>query len=329
MALKNESSMMSQEDIAALFRGHHEVEECETLENDPQTNFENCKKKDFHRELIPVNELNESNFPDRYRNKKVLEVVKKLTNLTVMVVVKFTSSARPDFSEDKIPYPSYKYRGTYISRNGTGRIRMVKKCPEDSVKTCPCSKCKTSGTPKTSWGEITVHTATHVVFDESEAVYTTCVVDYDFDKQSSLEIQVVKLEEGDINRDCCRLLCVTHDLDLVDRLTQTRSDFIQLCQEVNEMYKDFRDEDKLAIIVSHPHGLPKRVSIGKWTYRIREGSEFSKYSYTNATCPGSSGATVYTMGDKDLISLHVHSGTKDMDGSFNNYSGVGLDKYTW
>ncbi|KAK6959444.1 hypothetical protein BgiMline_036938 [Biomphalaria glabrata] len=54
-------------------------------------------------------------------------------------------------------------------------------------------------------------------------------------------------------------------------------------------------QEKLAVIVSHPHGYHKHISIGQWEENFLEtGNEtvLKRFTYDTPTCPGSAGAYV-------------------------------------
>ena len=70
------------------------------------------------------------------------------------------------------------------------------------------------------------------------------------------------------------------------------------------------------LIISHPHGQAKKITLGKLRYTVKGGNSGYR-EYETATCPGSSGAPVfmlYTKGD-DVFLHHgylgyIHSGTQ-------------------
>ena len=85
------------------------------------------------------------------------------------------------------------------------------------------------------------------------------------------------------------------------------------------------------LIISHPHGQAKKITLGK--QRPVKGGNSYYQEYETATCPGSSGAPVfelYTVGD-DVFLLHgyhgyIHSGTQSSSVSTDqiNYGHFGL-----
>ncbi|XP_059165682.1 uncharacterized protein LOC131948166 isoform X3 [Physella acuta] len=302
-----------------FFPGNHEVEVCYGGEADLHKHVTGCTKNPGHKDFIPLKDFNAGCLPSPYYDDELMyETIKTLAALTVQVKTKFTSLERPEFYPDtQFPYPSYNVRGRHVMRLGTGRVCSVYKHRErDNNGTCRCTKCQVSATPSKEWGVVNVLTATHVVFDTSEARQTKCVLGFD-DNQSpmvSLDGWEV-LDEIDLGRDMCELRYVTCDLNLVDELGKMCVRFNDLCKEVWVKYGRFFDVDKLIVIVSHPHGCPKQVSVGKWTHK-HERDGWTRYWYTTCTCPGSSGAPVYRLGYV-LLYRHPHSGSN----SEGNYSG--------
>ena len=56
-----------------------------------------------------------------------------------------------------------------------------------------------------------------------------------------------------------------------------------------------------ALVVSHPHGQPKKITVGKWRRDVDKEDVFYE-EYHAATCPGSSGAPV----------LHLYPDSQDL-----------------
>ncbi|XP_059177172.1 uncharacterized protein LOC131956656 [Physella acuta] len=299
--------------------GHHEAEICYGGEADLHKHYTGCKKNPGHVNFIPVNNFNLDHLPSRYHDDIMLELIKALSAITVLIKVKYTSLERPKsvpcFSGQ---YPFYNTRGSDVLRTGTGRVcRVYKYTESDNKVTCPCGKCQHSDTPSKVWGEVCVGTAAHVVFDESEARQTRCVVGFDDNKSPGVSLDGWEVVEADIEGDGCEFTCVSCDLELVDELYKMCGHFDGLCEKVMVKYGRYDDGDKLAVIVSHPHGCPKQVSVGQWTHNHERGGRY-KYTYTTCTCPGSSGALVYIPGYGGSWS-HPHSGSN----SEGNYCGEG------
>ncbi|XP_059162436.1 uncharacterized protein LOC131945840 [Physella acuta] len=248
----------------------------------------------------------------------MLELIKTLSALTVLIKVKYISKERPK----SVPcfrgqYPFYNTRGKKVLRTGTGRVfDVVKYSESDNKGTCPCGKCQHSDTPSKVWGEVRVLTATHVVFDDSEARQTRCVVGFDDNKSPVVSLEGWRVWASDIEGDGCKFTCVSCDLVLLDELDKMCRHFGDLREKVEDEYCRFSAVDKLTVIVSHPHGCPKQVSVGPWIHADEGEGWYTKSTYTTCTCPGSSGADVYMLGYVVWAS-RPHSGSN----SEGNYSG--------
>ena len=250
---------------------------------------------------------------------------------TVRVVTKKTSQARPN---------GYAFCSSQVmtsQRTGTGFIQYVYKCEGRTDQPCPCPECKSSPTPKTKWAKVKVRTATHVVFDDEEA--KSSVAELFFDNQKDKRSGKVKVIYGDnvrfgaIQGDWCDMRCVTHDLDLCDYLKDAWGRWRWLEAKVNEKFVNQRaagEDPRLAVVVSHPHGCNKQVSVGRWVDREvvdrSKGWENTVYSYDTPTCAGSSGAPVWLLGRVrwgGFFGRHPHSG-RPLEGF--NISATGWDK---
>ncbi|XP_059172638.1 uncharacterized protein LOC131953469 [Physella acuta] len=325
-SLDDHNSKASEEDISIYFTGTHEVQECleGQGEADLHIRMANCKKNPGHKNFITVNQLSLEHFPSGYHDNDVYALTKVLADLTVRIAVKLTSRDRPEFVPGtKVPYPFYNIRGQNSLRTGTGRVWAVTKYTEGmyGYRTCPCPECDHSDTPSKVWCEVRVWTARHVVFDSSEARQSSCRVWFDDDKSPVVKIYGWKVDWSETERDVCQLFCVTHDVDVAGKLEKMVRRFDRLSYKLRDTYKSHREVDKLTIIVSHPHGCSKQVSVGHWVHKQVVGGGSTRYTYTTCTCPGSSGAVVYRLGWG--WSLHPHSGANS-DGL--NYSGVWRDR---
>ncbi|XP_059164509.1 uncharacterized protein LOC131947337 [Physella acuta] len=322
-SLDDHNSKASVEDISTYFTGTHEVQEC--LEGqgevDLHTHLASCEKNPGHNNFVPVNQLSLEHFPPGYHDNDVYDLTKVLADVMVRIAVKFTSPDRPEFVEGaEDPYPCYNTRGQNSLHTGTGRmIKCTKGMKRPTDITCPCPECDHSDTPSKVWWEVHVLTARHVLFDDSEARQSSCRLWFDDDKSPVVKIYGWKVGLLSVTeRDMCVLYCVTHEVVVADKLEEMVRRFVYLRDKVRDKYESRRGVDKLTIIVSHPHGCSKQVSVGHWVDRQVVRGNLTRYTYTTCTCPGSSGAWVYRLGC-DWWSGHPHSGAKS--GGLN-YSGV-------
>ncbi|GFS22930.1 hypothetical protein ElyMa_003376300 [Elysia marginata] len=235
-----------------------------------------------------------------------------MIDLTVRLRVNWTSQGRPD--DDQLS----QYRGTASFRLGTGYIYGIKE-PECGHP-CPCSECDGNIT-KRHWA-FKVKTAHHVVYDTEEAKKTK--VDLFYDEATSRKgckmasVRGVEVAWSDSDMDFCEMLCVTHD-ELLGKQIMSAWRCLD-DSKVNPLYAldltlmpSFGGDVVSALIVSHPHGQPKKITVGKLRYqdKCKDGSVIE---YDAPTCPGSSGAPVF-MFDPELeekrclwVYASVHSG---------------------
>ena len=88
---------------------------------------------------------------------------------------------------------------------------MYEYTESDGWVTCRCAKCQVTDTPSKVWGQVRVVTATHVVFDDSEARQTRCVVGFDDNKSPVVSLDGWEVRKAHIKRDFCMLTYVTCD----------------------------------------------------------------------------------------------------------------------
>ncbi|XP_059160726.1 uncharacterized protein LOC131944210 [Physella acuta] len=289
--------------------GTQEIQEC--LKGESEINLQdhmtNCTKNPGHTAFIPVNKFSLDNLPNGYKDKYFVKVTQALSDLTVRVAVNFVSPRRPEF----IPgtqehYAGYKSRGQNLLMTGTGRIYQVIQNNEGVYgnRACPCPECDLSGTPSKVWWEVEVRTARHVVFDESEVKQSSCRLWFDDDNSPVVKIYGWEVGDFSTEEDSCGLYYVTHELHIAKTLERMLAKFLDVSKNLS-VRRQGSDLDKLTIIVSHPHGCSKQVSVGQWMKREELRTYLTRFTYTNCTCPGSSGAQVYRRGW--ALAHHPHS----------------------
>ncbi|KAI8797952.1 hypothetical protein BgiBS90_000255, partial [Biomphalaria glabrata] len=312
--------------------GDHETQESEGGEADLHKYLVSCKKNPGHRQFIPVDTFTLKHLPEGHQDKDLYELIKAIADLTVRVDVKIISPHRPHFwPKTARPYPFSKMSDKRIFRTGSGRVWHVNKF-QDGIKLngnivsefqmCWYRKCQDSDTPNNVWWEFGVDTATHVVFDNTEANQTTLRLFFDRDDSPVANIDKVSVYHVNIEYDMCKLKCVTCDANLGNKLMEMWRQYYNIWEKVFDKYCDSRSKHKLNFIVSHPHGCCKQVSVGQWNKKHKVDDK-TKFTYTTCTCPGSSGAHVYCVGYNEgmwwMYDL-VHSGSLK---SGINYSGTG------
>ncbi|XP_059168448.1 uncharacterized protein LOC131950364 [Physella acuta] len=261
-----------------------------------------CDKNPGHTAFIPTKTFTKERLPVRYHDDDIVDVVKLLAEVTVRIAVKVTSPARPDkLPGTDVPYPCYDLRGTKTLRTGTGYAGQV--ILRDAAP-CPCEECRTADVPCDRWSEIHVTTSQHLVFDDIEAKKTAARFWFDDDKSLLVSVNASQVLESDIEADRCVVMFITHDIQLAMKLKETLSKLEEMRAKVNEKYGE---NDKLVVIVSHPHGCSKQVTVGEWEVQeVEKGKR--RFAYTAPTCPGSGGAPVFVLSSKSQF-FHTHSGT--------------------
>ncbi|CAG5131767.1 unnamed protein product, partial [Candidula unifasciata] len=282
---------------------------------------QHCQKHPKHEQFIPVSEFAEKHLPALYKHNLIIDLVNCLSTLTVRLRVDKISLFRPE--PPYPPNPRFDNFGTDCSINGTGHVSSTVLClsgadnSEGADNRCACAECLESGIPVQRFGKIFIQTAAHVVHDDTEAANTTCFFNYVNDNDgldTIIKIQGAKGVQTDVTEDRCWMFCYTHDISLVKKLKNMTEKYQNLRKEVSEKYcVNWSDEpeEKLTIIVSHPHGCSKYVTIGNMEGRLaaQDDEDWTQYTYTTPTCPGSSGAPIFMLGKHGYLDNHHHSGT--------------------
>lgn len=196
------------------------------------------------------------------------------------VLVKWTSKNRPN--EDACA----RLRGTRNTRTASGKY--VFDNPRDiQAIDCPIPQCHRKADlgehHKIYQGDVKVFTNKHVIYDEDELNKT--VVDFFYDSSDRVGVireYATKLFYTKPSSDKTFLKVTLHDESLVYILQQIDTDkcrcFHQLPKEILPRMSAF------AIVISHPHGLPKKVSIGR-VIRVTE-ENMSDVTLANAKIAG-------------------------------------------
>ncbi|KAK6979402.1 hypothetical protein BgiMline_020383, partial [Biomphalaria glabrata] len=295
--------------------------------------FERCNKNPSHSKFIDVSSFDICHLPEPYRDPDLYQLIKDLAGLTVRVCVTETSSKRPKFWPNKEEaYPFSEPSESKKQRTGTGRVMNLVKYTSgySNLKTkhykgytsCQCQTCKDSHFPEKDWWEIQVLTATHVVFDNDEAKSTHFRFLFDSDDSPLVTLTGATVIDADIETDNCKLNLSVCNMSLGYRLFEIMKNYNQNLEKVFTICTGQFNPFGLTIIISHPHGCSKKVSIGECVTVEQVGQHCfnNRLIYTTSTCKGSSGAPVLCL---DYIGWdpHVHSGTREE--SKYNYSGPG------
>ncbi|XP_055896907.1 uncharacterized protein LOC106076698 isoform X2 [Biomphalaria glabrata] len=303
----------------------NETQMCSQGEANLHKHLNGCTKNPGHTYFRPIDKFTIKDLPQNHRDNDLFNFVKAAADLTVRVDVPMISPYRPEhWPNTKIPYPFFKDKGKKLLRTGSGEINVHKykngvkliwlldlskeRMYNQAIK-CPCRKCQLSEHPNTVWYEVLVTTARHVVFDDIEARETSLRLFYDKQDSPVVRLDGVSIFSANTEFDSAILQCATCDVSIGEKLFRLKEKHLRFRNKVIEIYA-LRSNDDFNFLVSHPHGCTKQVSFGQWKnyYKMRlddRERDLRKLTYTTSTCPGSSGARVYSLGYCD----HVHSGT--------------------
>ncbi|GFS25064.1 hypothetical protein ElyMa_005173600 [Elysia marginata] len=281
-------------------QGLHECEVFGSWPANAESTFawDNCTKtQNNHRNFVPFSEFCEKNLPSHCIFKESLaNYIKTFASLVVRLRINYVSTYRPD------GYTFARSRGAYLPHLGTGWVYRLKR----GIGHCPCQICL-NNPPSSSpdWWDIEVFTACHVVYDKQEAQWTS--VDF-FHNDDNSEITTVlgyDVKDNDPRNDVCILRCATHD----KHLFQTLEDAMWMCYYLK---KDIKDAllPSLCVVISHPHGKPKKITVGEIAGKADFCPEESlmadfMYTYSAETCNGSSGAPVLCSVGQDYTGSEV------------------------
>ncbi|CAL1533103.1 unnamed protein product [Lymnaea stagnalis] len=253
--------------------------DCRFAESSSFLNYQ-CTKGN-HKDYVPIDSLFYPTLPEAYEREDIASVVKALGKLVVKIEVNHSSPRRPKlFPGKNAKFPKGHCRAT-------GKIIFSERKRDFGQE----------------WGEIKIATSSHVVFDQSEAEHTTCILNFDNADSEVVKLKCTKVTYVNTEQDNCLLICKTGDMNLVKQLMDNIYDFVNTHKELHEKYRNLPKND-LVLTVSHPHGHTKQVSIGSY-------AEPDKNKYHLTTCKGSSGAPIYRLNQEKVWVLEVHSGSAD------------------
>ncbi|KAK6959135.1 serine/threonine-protein kinase 4-like isoform X2 [Biomphalaria glabrata] len=273
-------------------------------------NFTDCSQNPGHTGFILVQNLKMVHLPVGYQ-KNLSTAIQAIADLTVKVTVSLVSSGRPAVWPQPInkPYPTGK---TIIGvRLGSGIVCGLEKFTggvrqggsiHKKLTTCPCNECKYSPRPKQEWWEVTVQTAKQLIFDNTEANSANCMLFYDSYNSHGSYLNSFTIANSSTEMDLCRIKCTICNPQIADKLKNSLELMDSSLKKLDKELERFKDVDKLAVFVSHPHGLPKHVSLGEWKEKILVGGKKPYYQFTYSTnaCEGCLGAFVYCLGYSGL-----------------------------
>ncbi|GFO41621.1 hypothetical protein PoB_006812600 [Plakobranchus ocellatus] len=275
-------------------QGDHECEVfgagCEAAEGSQA--WKNCKKNPGHKRFIPVPEFCIDNLPEGYRTQSFFDEVKRFSDFVVRVKVGYTSEKRPK------GYSFHKFKGTHILHTGSGLLFHIDTYEGNSVRPDVSTNEDNKDRPHQKWHIVSLVTACHVVYNSEEAKETT--VDFFYNDEDSKKdgrmksLQVHEMSKKDIHGDLCILDCVTHDDGLIEQLQLILLPHFKANPFFKTREKLQSQEKSLCIVISHPHGRPKQITVGYAESHELGYSSPPKltFIYKTDTCPGSSGGLV-------------------------------------
>lgn len=291
------------------------MEFCAGDESELLTKKTICDKDSTHQGFKPLGDFSHLDLPEIYQQHHLItDFIKAVAGVTVRLVVLSTSMDRPP------GYTCQKMAGkTGLNRFGSGWVWSVFRSfsmQDDEV--CPCKECgKNPETAKKQWGQFIVRTANHVVFDDSEARDTVCDIGYDSEdlRDNGQKLFGVEIWMSDIIGDFSEMTCITHDQN-VSRMVEENVKLYRNFFKKLESEQVANISPRSVVVISHPHGCSKQISVGKM---IEERQEYPRnWTYSTKTCPGSSGGPVLKLGDWSILSLlPPHSGTKELNVNFS------------
>ncbi|RUS86612.1 hypothetical protein EGW08_005628 [Elysia chlorotica] len=276
-------------------QGSHECEVLGTSSHEAEESslaWQMCTKNPGHHQFIPAAEFSLDKLPQWCRKPLVLDYVKYMCATTVRLKVGYTSWDRPD------GYCFSSCRGTSLAHFGSGHLIAMSQ--HDGP--CQCPECESSPSPHQTCHKLYIATAQHVVFNTEEAKATQVSFFYD-DEASGTDgrVKIVwgtrggsKGHEGDNSI----FMCVTHDETLVSELKQIQAQYKHLKFKFEGQAGTSPNIDwkNLCVVVSHPHGQPKKITVGEMKSCTGAGTcNRRQFSYSTATCRGSSGAFVLSL----------------------------------
>ncbi|KAK3711615.1 hypothetical protein RRG08_020996 [Elysia crispata] len=290
-----ETSKHVDPDIIKRKRNDQGLHECEVFGEGPEAmesarTWASCSKNPGHAGFIPYPEFRPDHLPVSWHTPERLEIVRIIAEVTVRLRVGYTSMDRPE------GFAFHNLRGSNIVHTGSGWIYDIR--PNRDVP-CPCQECALSPSPHKTWMEIIIATACHVVYNTEEAKLTHVDLFYDDEQarrsgkmKTVLGSQINLTDEGN---DTCLLRCATHDNDLCEKLFELRAAAVKAFVDQNAIGEWRPTVDSVCVIISHPHGRPKQVTVGQVKAIEETDGLMNKLTYSACTCPGSSGAPVLPM----------------------------------
>ena len=178
-------------------------------------NSRRCKKNPGHGNFIPAREFQrlyvatyfKGDLPGGITDQNLVDLVHCFSPLTVRIKGNHISRHRPSqWGGVDGAYPFSRYRGQAASNVGSGWLEWI-----DEVN--PCCWC----IPQRRCWRISLLTAKHVIFDNSEATLCDMTL-FDDGVSTPVTLTGANYLEGDTDRDYSRLMLKTYEEDLAEKL---------------------------------------------------------------------------------------------------------------
>lgn len=254
---------------------------------------------------IKLDEFTADHFPKPYRDSHLLDFIHAQAAVTVRLSVSQVSKDRP-------PGNMRPDSSTELIAGSGSVIEVITYTEEDNLK-CECRECINSPSPKNVWGRFVVQTTPDVVYNQEEANHCTCTFPHNI-LTTNPGLSGMKLYTvfPDLETHRRTLFYITHDMELLEKTEDLVRRKIKLYRLIRNKFRCGQSSQNLAIIVSHPHGQGKHVTVGYLKKRTvvgrrKDGIEATEYTYTTPTCPGTSGAPLFTFENVSDFWYHLHS----------------------
>ena len=250
-------------------------------------------KNPGHQSFIPAPQFSISHLPAWAQRQSIWGYIQNLAARTVKLSVSQTSKSR------LLGFPLSNNAMPGATTTGSGWVHWI--TPGDGC--CPCAECDGNQARAKPWWKVAVETACHVVFDAEEARCTQVLAFYNdelsFSNGRTKMMHGVEMYDRDEKLDRSWLWCATHDESLVQELMNhlTQRDMLKRILE-EEQGHDTKDLLSLCVVVSHPHGQPKQVTVGELEQSMTlKGVDNRSHTWTctTDTCAGSSGGPVFVL----------------------------------
>ncbi|KAK0050051.1 hypothetical protein Bpfe_020602 [Biomphalaria pfeifferi] len=250
--------------------------------------------------FLPFIDFSLNYLPACYQHDEMRNLIKSLADLTVKIKVKDVHEIREKFWKDKTHFFDEEPRSKSIIL-GSGKVEDV--TLKDGPCPCRCQKC--ISVPKKKWGEIRILTSAQLLYDDKDAKQFVCTLFFDDETSHTITVIGEKIVVKNIERDICIFTCVTCDLDLIACLESMLDKFEECWENAFDKYIHSVkwEDEKLIVLVSHPLGYKKHISIGK-KLDCKRDAEPKGINYDVPTLPGSRGAFLLVP-DFDVINKNI------------------------